>query len=527
MTGTTTKIAAIILAGALIFIAGLGGIALWDPDEPRQAIMAREMMERGDYIHPHLNGKPYLEKPPLYPWLIVLAAKARGGLDEFSARIPAALSAIGLALVTFCLGALLADKLTGLLGGLIFMTNYQVLSVGRESVMDMTFAFFIGLTILCGFAALRKGRPLLFVLSLLPASLAILSKGPAGLVIPAGTLFLVMAVEGKARRFFIPLALGCLLAAAAASVWFLMAGEAYWREFILRQNITRYTAAFDHRESYLYYFYKIFFNFMPWSFLLPFALYHGCRKKAWLPLLWFFFTFLFFFFSLSKRAIYLLPLYPALALLAAAYLRDRGPALLERKAVRCLILLFASILALLPPAFLAAGKALAARSHVVAIVQMHTPFLTLYLVAFGLLGAAFFALILKKRPREALAVFFVYLVLGGYAHHAVYFSAMDKGFKSPRLVTDALADIKAGKEIYTYAFMSPGFVYYVHRPVHYLQKRLEEIKHDKHDILIVVEEHPWSKRMRDEIETTFTPVRRVGYEKEHYVIYQYVENYGR
>ena len=64
----------VLLAGVLFF-SGLGMTALWDPDEPRQAIMAREMMERGDYIRPYLNGEPYREKPPFHPWLIVLSSK--------------------------------------------------------------------------------------------------------------------------------------------------------------------------------------------------------------------------------------------------------------------------------------------------------------------------------------------------------------------------------------------------------------------------------------------------------------------
>ena len=83
----------ILCLAYVLFIHGLGSTSLWDPDEPRQAIMAREMMARGDYIHPYLNGLPYLEKPPLHPWLIVAAAKLTGKINEFSARIPSAVAA--------------------------------------------------------------------------------------------------------------------------------------------------------------------------------------------------------------------------------------------------------------------------------------------------------------------------------------------------------------------------------------------------------------------------------------------------
>ncbi len=67
--------------------------------------MAREMIARGDYVHPYLNGIPYLEKPPLHPWLIVAAAKVTGRVNEFSARFPSAMAAILLLLLVYFLRA--------------------------------------------------------------------------------------------------------------------------------------------------------------------------------------------------------------------------------------------------------------------------------------------------------------------------------------------------------------------------------------------------------------------------------------
>jgi len=178
----------IILAGILFFF-NLGSTSLWDPDEPRQAIMAREMMDRGDYIRPYLNGVPYLEKPPFYPWMIIAAAKATGTLNEFASRAPSALAALLLVVVTFLLGCRLGDDRAGFLSGLVLAANYQFLSNARESVMDMTFALFIGLSIYFAFVSLEKDKRLAFVFSFIPGAFAILTKGPAGLVIPAGVVF--------------------------------------------------------------------------------------------------------------------------------------------------------------------------------------------------------------------------------------------------------------------------------------------------------------------------------------------------
>ena len=287
------KIIVILALSCILFIHNLGTIALWDPDEPRQAIMAREMVQRNDYVHPYLNGKPYLEKPPFYSWMIIIASKIKGDMDEFSSRIPAAIAATLLLLITYYLGRMLTDPYSGFLSAIVLATNYQFLSNARESVMDMTFAFFIGLTILLNYISIVRGKRWQFILSFIPSSLATLTKGPAGLVIPACTIFIYLLVKKEFKRFIVPLIGGCFLSIALASIWFLMAGEEYWKEFILRQNLTRYTHAFDHIESFYYYFHKLFFNFLPWSILLPFAVYHAWKKRIWLPLIWFIFTFLF------------------------------------------------------------------------------------------------------------------------------------------------------------------------------------------------------------------------------------------
>ena len=395
----------------LLFFYNLGGIALWDPDEPRQAIMAREMMERGDYIHPYLNGKPYLEKPPFYPWMIMAVSKVTGTLDEFSSRVPAAASAAALVLVTFFLGSMLLDSTAGLIGAAILATNYQFLSNARESVMDMTFAFFIGLTVYLVFLALRKGHKWLFALAFLPSVLAILTKGPAGLVIPTGVIFIFMIKEKEVKRFIGPMVLGCILSVAAASIWFLMAGPEYIKEFILHQNVTRYTNAFDHIESLGYYFHKLFVNFLPWSIFLPFAVYHGYKKKYWLPFIWFAFTFLFFELSSSKRAIYLLSCYPAISLLCGFYLRDKWEELVNRAVPGWLLKTLALVLVLLPPAAVAALHTV--NNQTLEAFRNGPHVLYLYLGLLFVAGISFLVYLFRKAGKGALISFFAYLTIGG------------------------------------------------------------------------------------------------------------------
>lgn len=512
---TRTKLLILIVLAAAVFFVNLGSVSLWDPDEPRQAVMAREMMERGDYLRPYLNGEPYLEKPPMYPWMIIAAAKISGNLNEFAARVPAALSAVFLVAVTFLLGRRIADEQAGFLSGLVLITNYQFLSIARESVMDMTFAFFIGLCVYLAFLSIEKDRRGLFVLSFIPCAFAILSKGPAGLVLPAGIIFFLMIIQKKLKRFLLPLALGCLLAAAIASVWFILAGESYIREFIFRQNITRYTSAFDHAESLWYYFPKIFYNFMPWSLILPFALYGAWKRRYALPLVWFAVIFLFFEFSQSKRAIYLLPLYPAMALLVGLYLRDVWGTIVEQGWSRLLLTVFGVLLTCIPVAaaiavnILPEGDVGAFRGKAVSLY--------VYLSILFLAGLGFLYALSRKKKELALSCSIFFLIFTGFLYGAHYMPIVNETAKSPRLVTGPLAVHSGSKEIYTLGFRSAGIVFYLGRPVKETFD-INEIKENGHDILIIAKERP-TVHMREELEKRFVMLDRVRYEKDHYIFY--------
>jgi len=509
------KIFVILALCYILFFLNLGATSLWDPDEPRQAIMAREMMERDDFVHPYLNGREYLEKPPFYPWMIIITSKITGKLDEFSSRLPAALSATLLLIITFLLGRRFGDEESGLFSAIALAANYQFLSNARESVMDMTFAFFIGLTVFLNYLALTKERRWLFVLSFLPASLAILTKGPAGLVIPAGVIFICLIIRKEIKKFVLPLALGCFLSLGLASIWFFLAGDAYIKEFILRQNITRYTNAFDHMESLLYYLHKIFFNFLPWSILLPFALYHAFRKRLWLPLVWFLFTFLFFELSSSKRAIYLLPCYPACALLCGVYMRDKWELLVGKTGTNIALRIFSIILALIPAAALAALYIMPYRD--VQPFREGPPSLYVYLAVMFLLGVALFVSLMRRAGKRAVLLLSAYLVFVGVFYNMYYMPVTDRTTKSLRLITDPIGDHKKYKEIYTYGFNSAGLIYYLGRPIQSFAD-IKEIKDIKYDILLIVEERPGTT-IKNELERLFLPVKEIKYEKDRYTIY--------
>ena len=509
------KLTLLIILAAILFFFNLGSTSLWDPDEPRQAIMAREMMDRGDYIRPYLNGEPYLEKPPFYPWMIIVAAKATGTVNEFASRAPSALAALLLVVVTFLLGCRLGDDRAGFLSGLVLAANYQFLSNARESVMDMTFALFIGLSIYFAFVSLEKDKRFAFVLSFIPGAFAILTKGPAGLVIPAGVVFFLLIFKGQFKRYIVHLILGCILATAIAAIWFLLAGEAYIREFILHQNFTRYTNAFDHAEKPWYYFHKLFVNFIPWSFILPFALFGAFKRRYILPLVWFIVIFLFFEFSQSKRAIYLLPAYPALALITGLYLRDSWESLVSKGWTNVLLKVFAGVLIGLPVAAIIAMNVLPREN--VAVYLEGSRSLYIYLAVLILAGVGFLAALFKKRHDFAISCFLFFMVFTGFFYSAYYIPLVDRTSKSLTLITDPIREYKAAKKIYTFGFDSAGIIFYIGKPVAKLRD-IKEIKPDERDILLIVEEKS-SRHLRDTLEQSFVPIKKVKYEKDKYIFY--------
>jgi 4-amino-4-deoxy-L-arabinose transferase-like glycosyltransferase len=502
----------ILCLAYVLFVHNLGNIALWDPDEPRQAIMAREMIDRGDYIHPHLNGLPYLEKPPLYPWLIILTAKITGTVNEFSSRLPSALAATLLLLLTYFVGRRTDDEAAGFLSALVLATNYQFLGNARESVMDMTFAACMGLAIVLGYLCVEKKKHWFLPFALLPAAAAILAKGPAGLVIPVSVLFLYGLASRQLRATILPLFVGSLVSIGIASIWFFLAGTEYAGEFILRQNIARYTTGFDHIEPFYYYFHKLFFNFLPWSLVLPFAVYHSYKRKLWLPLIWLLFTFLFFEASRSKRAIYLLSLYPAAALVVAIYLKDKWYVLLDKRWTHALLSAFGLLITVLP---LLIFPAMYYFPDLGQMFAKETTFLTLSVCALALTGLGFFFTILKRMPDKNFFLLFTYLIFAGYIYHSLYMPAMDRAHKSVRLLTDELQGMEKSSAIYTYGFNSAALIFYVGKPIGILRSP-NDIPQQKDDIIVIVED----KRNNIEGFKELLPLlKRATYDKDNYAIF--------
>lgn len=315
----------VIFAIALgVYFFRLGTIPLLDPDEPRYARAAVEMMETGDWINPQLNEQNRWDKPVLFYWLILWSYNFFG-VSEWSARLPSALFALLSALLLFIWAVRNNKYRVGGLASLILITNLQFAVVGRLAITDMALCFFRSLALIFAFESWRSGRGRLILFSYVAVALAFLTKGPVGVVLPAFIFFVFLAFSGNLSYLKqIRLGSGLLVFSLIAFPWYIVEGILYkdfFQYFFVLHNVKRFaTDALKHTEPFYYYLVVLFGGFFPWSLFLPRTLW-GAFRNYWKDpfyfflLLWAGLELAFFSFSKAKIPTYILSVFLPLSLL--------------------------------------------------------------------------------------------------------------------------------------------------------------------------------------------------------------------
>ena len=311
------------------FFQTLGRFPLIDPDEGRYAEIPREMLERCDFITPLLNYVKYFEKPPLHYWLNALSMSAFGQ-NEFAARFPGALMGLLAVILTYHLGRKLFDRRTGLLSAIILGTCTGFLVQARLNITDMTLTCTLSAALGFFIVAARGGeqrKAVYYHLAYVCAALAVLAKGLIGIVFPGAIVFFYLLL---ARRWSLlremRLATGIPLFLLVAAPWFILVSlrnPEFARFFFIHEHFERFTSKVHGRYQPAWFFIPVLLGTMlPWSFLIPAAVRGAWRDRrseegnARLYLvIWAAFIFLFFSKSDSKLIPYILPVFPALAVL--------------------------------------------------------------------------------------------------------------------------------------------------------------------------------------------------------------------
>ncbi len=339
----------LILATLYIcYFSHLEAIGFVGPDEPRYAWIARDMAETGDWVTPRLYGKPWFEKPPLFYWAAALCFKLFG-VSEAAARLPSAISAL---LATLAL-AWLAFRLYGaettrwLL--LLLPTTVGMIGFSHAAATDMPFSAMLTIAMVCASVVLGLTRseksPVLpqtpwLALALFGffLGLAVLAKGPAGIILVGGAVFSWALFTKRWRdafRLFHPAALASFFATALP--WYILCARRnpdFFRIFIVEHNFKRYlTPEFQHIQPIWYYGPMLLIGLAPWTPMFWSVVKDLAREwndrsdfiKIYLYC-WAAFTVIFFSVSRSKLPGYILPAVPplALSLSRSISLRIRG-----------------------------------------------------------------------------------------------------------------------------------------------------------------------------------------------------------
>lgn len=319
-------------APGLLFLAlalpGLGARGLWAPNEATHAEAAREMVADGHWLLPRINGAPYLEKPPLLHWIAALAGLAAGGLGEGTARLPSVLGGLLGVLAVGGIGRRIWDSEGGFWAAFALATTGGWLWRARWMEPDALLAGLVAGSI-WALVEGRHGRDLWTFLSGLPLGLALLAKGPVALLflIPAAVgLYLPSPGAAMKRLAWLRLLGAAALAVALPLIWVAAAGLFAGYDFssvLHRQVVERGASGLHHVRPFWYHFETFPLEALPWSLLLPGALWMAVRRlrdpeagaAASLLLGWVAVPFLVFSLLPEKRSVYLLPLYPGAALL--------------------------------------------------------------------------------------------------------------------------------------------------------------------------------------------------------------------
>jgi 4-amino-4-deoxy-L-arabinose transferase-like glycosyltransferase len=353
---------ALLFLGCLLFhVVGTWSVPLIDRDEPRFAEASREMIERGDYIVPHFNNQPRLDKPPLAYWAQVASYRIFGE-NDFAARFPSAIAAALIALSIFAWGMRIGGDRIGWWVAIIFTLSLQTFIHAKAAVADMWLVLFVTMAHWAGYELLfgKRSTPnaerptsnseatgwwLSFYVAL---ALGFLAKGPIAwtpLLTLAAMKFFVRDVElAKCFKFV----RGVLLMLAIVALWGVPAliqthGE-FFKIGIGRHVVGRSFGAMEGHGAnslavYLlllpFYFVTVFASFFPWSIKLP-----SVARKLWRDrdkidiYLLAGAGIIFVIFSLIKTKLphYTLPAFPLLSLLLTRHLVDR-PQFLKRCAV--------------------------------------------------------------------------------------------------------------------------------------------------------------------------------------------------
>ncbi len=308
---------------------------LLEPDEGRYAQIPREMLAAGDWVVPVLQGEPYLDKPPLFYWLVMLAYHLFGVADSV-ARIVPALAVHATILCVYLIGRRSMGERTAFWGALLLTLMPGFIGMGRLLLLDGLLTFCITLMLLSVFEAIRTERFRWgwWLLSAVACGFGVLTKGPVALIMLLPPVLAWCWLCSRSVAFTLPRLAAYLGMVLAINLpWYVaiyLREPVFLRYFFWEHNVLRFASPFDHLQPVWYYLPIALGSMLPASLLLlPLFRYFTTgeegvtRQRSPELSFWLLaggWCLLFFSLSGSKLPTYILPAFPLLALVLGYYI---------------------------------------------------------------------------------------------------------------------------------------------------------------------------------------------------------------
>ena len=475
-----------------MLFSGLGSIPLMQPDEGRNAEVAREMAATNSWLVPTLEGHAYLDKPAAY-FAAVAVSLHLFGANEWGARLPSATCGLLILLLVYAFARRCYDEPTALLSVIVVASSPMVFAFSRIVIMDIALAVCTIAAILAAFVAEEGDAPdrRWYTAGAVAVGCGMLVKGPVGALVPAVVLGVFFWVDGRKqalRRVFAPR--NILIVALLFVPWFAGLCRAH-PEFLhyglVEETFKRFfTPAFNRGQPFWYFGWVLLAAILPWTVLfVPMAVAAGAARKRLssadrLFVVWTIVVVLFFSMSRTKQPGYILS-----AAVTAAVLVGRGLGYAWRHSDgRAARLVARGSLALSGFAVAAAaGIGLAVRRGAVSgasLAAMTTekrsivtmwPTIVIVLIAIALVAAA-----AGMRRSAGLAV--VAFALAPLAMVTVMLPAFQgfAGARSAKTLAASLASLPAGSEIACLDGYPAGLSFYLGRTLTMISETAEPLR---------------------------------------------------
>ena len=319
----------LLAAGSgVLFFWNLGRASLQDWDEATYAEISREIWIFHDWIHLHWNYLPWFNKAPLYIWMT--AALYPLGVNAFWARAVSALAGVGCILITYGIGNRLYGRLVGVGSAVVLASCYQFIAAGRFGTSDMLLTFFLYAG-LYAYLQSREHPNWWFAVGAF-IGLAIMTKGPAAFIGPAaiGVTLLIdrrLLAALRTRQLWGGVAAAVVIALPWHLASYIQDGPAFLNQYLNATVIARIGEPVQgHPGNALTYIAYLRNQFFPWAYAIPFAILAFARDRfrardgSWVIVVFPAIVFALYTLVQTKLVWYILPAYPALAILVAALL---------------------------------------------------------------------------------------------------------------------------------------------------------------------------------------------------------------